>query len=172
MSEVAIYDLGEKITTLIKMPISMISQAVFPKISREKNIRFINKIMLIAAGSATSVYICVFIGSKWIVLFFMGKYILQAVDIVRIMSFSSVIIAFNLFLLRCRLIPFGYDRLYMKILLVNTAFFLLCIAGLWLFNILNLYTVSMTLVTVELCCFCLAIYNNNKLNLLHGKLSE
>jgi PST family polysaccharide transporter len=172
MSEVAIYDLGEKIARLIKMPMSMISQAVFPKISREKNIGFINKVMLVAAGVATAGYVCVFIGSKWIVLFFMGEYILPAVDIIRITGFSSIIVAFNLFLLRCRLIPFGYDSLYMKILLSNTVFFLLCIAGLWLFNVLNLYTVSITAITVELYCFCLAIYSNNKLNLLYRKSNK
>ena len=36
MGEVAIYDLGEKVTSLLKVPVSMISQATFPKISREK----------------------------------------------------------------------------------------------------------------------------------------
>jgi PST family polysaccharide transporter len=170
MSEVTIYDLGEKIANLLKRPVEMLCNAVFPKISREKNIYFINRIMFIAVSIVIVGYICVFTGSKWIIFFFMGEYILPAIDIVRIISLSSIIVAFNLFLLRCRLIPFGYDNLYMKILLANSCFFLFCIGGLWLFEILNLYTMSVMTVIVELCCFCLAIYNNNKLNLLHGKL--
>jgi PST family polysaccharide transporter len=168
MSEVTVYDLGEKIAHLLKIPVDMLSNAVFPKISREKNIYFINRIMFIAVSIVIAGYICVFTGSKWIVLFFMGEYISHAIDIVRIIGLSSIIVAFNLFLLRCRLIPFGYDKLYMKILLANSCFFLCCIGGLWLFKVLNLYTIAVTAVIVELCCFCLAIYNNKKLNLLYG----
>ena len=40
MLEVSIYDMADKVLLLMKLPASMIAQAVFPKISREQNIRF------------------------------------------------------------------------------------------------------------------------------------
>ena len=42
MSEVSIYDMAEKVSLLIKLPASMMGQAVFPKISRERNVCFVN----------------------------------------------------------------------------------------------------------------------------------
>ena len=67
MGEVAIYDLGEKITSLLTIPVGMISQATFPKISRKKNINYINKVMLITVMSISFLYLIVFGNSSFIV---------------------------------------------------------------------------------------------------------
>ena len=48
MSEVSIYDMADKMLYLMKLPISMMAQAVFPKISRERNVSFVNRVMFLA----------------------------------------------------------------------------------------------------------------------------
>ena len=67
MSEVSIYDMADKVLHLMKLPISMMAQAVFPKISRERNIRFVNQVMFLVAKTVLLAYICMFFGSDWIV---------------------------------------------------------------------------------------------------------
>ena len=52
MLEVSIYDMADKVLLLMKLPASMIAQAVFPKISREQIIRFINHVMFLSIGIA------------------------------------------------------------------------------------------------------------------------
>lgn len=46
MSEVSIYDIGEKVMNLLKIPTIVICQSVYPKMSRELNIRYMNRVML------------------------------------------------------------------------------------------------------------------------------
>jgi PST family polysaccharide transporter len=167
MSEVAIYDLGDKITAVIKIPVSMISQAVFPKISREKNIPFINKIMFLVETFVVTGYIAIFIFSRQIVVFFMGEYDEITVTIIRIISFSSVFTPFNVFLARNRLIPFGYNTIYMKTVMFNSIFYLCCITVLWLFKFINLYTLAGVAICAELFICLVLIYKNNKLKLLY-----
>jgi PST family polysaccharide transporter len=169
MSEVAIYDLGEKIAMAIKIPVSMISQAVFPKISRERNISFINKIMFLVEVTVIAGYIAVYVFSRQIVLFFMGQPDDMAITVIRIINFSAVFVPFNIFLARNRLIPFGYNTVYMKAVMFNSLFYLCCIAGLWLFDFINLYTLAAIAIAVELFVCIILFYQNNKLNLLTDK---
>jgi PST family polysaccharide transporter len=166
MSEVAIYDLGEKISNLLKLPIGIVNQAVFPKVSREKSIKFINRIMFVVAGLSGIGYILVFVFSKWIVLFFMHEYIQSAVDIVRILSSTVVIVSFSMFLANCRLIPFGYNKAYMNVYSLTCLFFFVFIGCLWLFQAINLYSISIMVVCVEITCLLLLLYYNNKYRLL------
>jgi PST family polysaccharide transporter len=166
MSEVAIYDLGEKIVAIMKIPVQMVNQAVFPKISREKNIAFINKVMLLVTGIIAIGYVCVFICSKWIVLFLMGEYIAEAINVMRILGFAAIMVSVNVFSGSCKLIPFGYNKVFMTITVSNCIFFLCSIIVLWLFNIINLYTLSVVAVSAEVFVFLILIYKNHKLGLL------
>jgi PST family polysaccharide transporter len=167
MSEVATYDLGEKIATTMKIPIHVINQVVFPKISREKNIEFINKMMFLVTGIVMVGYVCVFICSKWIVLFFMGEFIAKAIDIIRILCISTIIVSINIFLAGCRLIPFGYNKTFMTVHFLNGLFFIIALSGLWLFNSISLYTLAITTVCIEGFCCLQLVYINKKYHLLY-----
>jgi PST family polysaccharide transporter len=166
MSEVAIYDLGEKIATSIKIPIQMISQAVFPKISRERNIAFINKIMFLVDAIVIIEYIVIFIFSQQIVSFFIGEHNDVAVTMICIISLSAIITPFNIFLASNRLIPFGYNSVYMKAVILGSLFYLCYMIGLWFSNCINLYTLSIASVCVELFVCIVLIFQNKKRYLL------
>jgi PST family polysaccharide transporter len=169
MTEVAIYDLAEKIAGVLRIPILMIKQAVFPKISREKNISFINKMMFSVTGIVIAGYICIFISSKWLIIFFMNEYIEKAVYVIWILTFSIIPVVFNIFIADCRLIPFGYNRDYMRIVIAGSLFFLCCIGGLWLFKSIHLYTLTVAILGVRLFVCGLAIYTSQKHHLLFSK---
>lgn len=169
MSEVTIYDLGEKITTLMKIPIGMISQATFPKISREKSIAFVNKVMYGVVGISVLGYIILFVITKWIIEFFTGNVIDDAITIVRILGISAIISSANYFMGGNRLVPFGHKKTYMKVMVNNCLFFLGIIALLWVINAITLYTITFAAIAVELFCTISLIYQNKKLHLLYTK---
>lgn len=73
MSEVSIYDMADKVIQCLKLPISMMAQAVFPRIARERNIRFVNRVMFLVAGAVLLAYICVCLCSDWIVYLLSGN---------------------------------------------------------------------------------------------------
>ena len=98
MSEVSIYDMADKVLHLMKLPISMMAQAVFPKISRERNIRFVNQVMFLVAKTVLLAYICMFFGSDWIVYLFTGEYREEASTVMRLLGVSAIFVSFNGFL--------------------------------------------------------------------------
>lgn len=61
MKEIAIYDMAEKATSLLKIPASLSTQATFPRICRMKSIRFVNRIMFITVSFVAICYIVLFI---------------------------------------------------------------------------------------------------------------
>ena len=169
MSEVSIYDMADKVLHLMKLPISMMAQAVFPKISRERNIRFVNRVMFLVAGTVLLAYICVFIGSDWIVYLFTGEYMEEASIIMRLLGVSAILVSFNAFMGGNRLVPMGYSSVYMKVMVGNCLFFLAG-TGLLLFtHTINMYTVTVMAVAVEVFCFVSLIYRNWRLGLLGMK---
>lgn len=169
MSEVSIYDMADKVLHLMKLPISMMAQAVFPKISRERNICFVNRVMFLVAGTVLLAYICVFIGSDWIVYLFTGEYMEEASTIMRLLGVSAILVSFNGFLGGNRLVPFGYSSVYMKTMVGNCLFFLAGTGLLLLTHTINMYTVTVMAVAVEVFCFVSLIYRNWRLGLLGMK---
>lgn len=166
MSEVALYDLGEKIINILKIPIFKISEAVFPKISINKSISFINKTMCITILSVTIMYVCLFFSSDWIVYYFLGYEDDVASNIVKILGGSLLFLSFNMFFGGLRLIPFGYDKDYSFVMVTNGIIYLILMLMLWGFNYLNIYSVSFVYVIVEIICSILLFNKSKKLKLI------
>jgi O-antigen/teichoic acid export membrane protein len=166
MSEVSIYDMADKMLYLMKLPISMMAQAVFPKISRERNVSFVNRVMFLVAGVVTLAYVALFAGSEWIVRFFSGEYIKESSVIMRLLGVSAIFVSFNIFMGGNRLVPFGYSSVYMRVMVSNCLFFLAGIGLLWVIENINMYTVTVMAVAVEVFCFISLIYRNKRFGLL------
>ena len=166
MSEVSIYDMAEKVSLLIKLPVSMMGQAVFPKISRERNVCFVNRVMFLVAGIVSLAYVVLFVYSGWIVYLFTGEYIEVASLIIRLLGVSAILVSFNNFLGGNRLIPFGYSSVYMRVMVANCLFFLASTGLLWMTENINIYTVTVMTVAVEGFCLVTLLYKDWRLNLL------
>ena len=154
MLEVSIYDMADKVLLLMNLPASMIAQAVFPKISREQNIRFINHVMFLSVGIALLFYISMFFGSDWLVYLLAGEHIEEASVIMRLLGISAILTSIN-----------GYSSVYMRVMVGNCLFFLTAMGLLWLTGSITMYTVTVMAVGVEVFCFVSLVYRNWRLGL-------
>ena len=168
MSEVAIYDIGEKVQLLMKLPIQMIGQATFPKISREKNIHYINRLIFLIIGVVLVGYIIVFVCSSWIVYLFTGEYIANAILVIRVLTLSAVLGSVNYFLAGNRLIPLGYSVLYMRIMLLNCLLYLFVLTALYIMDYVSIYVVAWLSVLIEVFSLCILLIQCKKNNILAG----
>lgn len=168
MSEVAIYDIGEKVLHLMKLPIQMVAQATFPKISREKNIHYINRLIFLIIGVVLVGYIIVFVCSSWIVYLFTGEYITKAILVIRVLTLSAVLGSVNYFLAGNRLIPLGYSVLYMRIMLLNCLLYLFVLTALYIMDYVSIYVVAWLSVLIEVFSLCILLIQCKKNNILAG----
>ena len=168
MRDVAIYDLAEKVISLIKTPILLMNQAIFPKIAREKSISFINKSMVLALVGVFILYTGVFLFSDQIVFYFLHAYNKVAADIIRIYGVSMFFLAITMFLGGLRLIPFGHNKQYMLVMMANGVFYAIIMVGLYFLNYITLYTITLAYIFAEVFCALYLLKINKKLNLLRN----
>lgn len=110
MRDVAIYDLGEKVLKLLKVPIRMIGQASFPSLARNKSINEINRYLLVAMALIMFCLSLVNIFSKDIILLLAGPNLLDAEIIVRLLTFSTIFIVISQFMGNSRMINFWISQ--------------------------------------------------------------
>lgn len=166
MKDVAIYDVVEKILKFISLPIAMIAQSTFPKISREKNIQFVNMVMQFVFVVVFFEYFFIMFFAEEISFYFIGEFVPKIKYVMIILCSSALFVSFNMFLGGNRLVPFGYSYIYMGVMIRNCLFFLTGVLVLYLFSIINIYSLSIMSVFVEIFCLLNLLFYNKKFNLL------
>ncbi|MBN2395331.1 MAG: oligosaccharide flippase family protein [Candidatus Atribacteria bacterium] len=149
MKDVAYYDLGEKILKLLKMPVGMLGQAAFPKLSREKNIKLINRYLLIGIAGTSGLVLGVLFFRETIVSLLIGKYVIEAAKVLSILSISALMVAASQFLGTSRMIVFGFRKAFSKIIISSAIFFLIGFGILFFVNTISLKSLAWLAVFVE-----------------------
>jgi len=150
MSDLSYYDLGEKIVSILKTPQSIISQALFPKISKDKNINFVKK------GLKISLFLNFFLAlvavafSKNIVVLLAGEEMLPSVIVVNLLALSVPIIAISNVIGIQILIPFGKVKVYSRIIFASGIIYLCQMFLVWLLWNINIYSLATITVTSEI----------------------
>lgn len=151
MQEVAFYDLGEKIARLVKIPVAVLGQATFPKISVEKDVKNINKYLKIGLSMTLILVIFIYLFSGTIISLLGGDNMISAIPIVRILVLAPIFISISQFLGVSRLIVFGYKSIFTKIIATSGLFYLLFVLLLLLGESFSVVSVSWVTVFVEIC---------------------
>ncbi|GIM59043.1 oligosaccharide flippase family protein [Capnocytophaga canimorsus] len=169
MGAVAYYDLAEKIVSLIRIPQGILSQTVFPRISMTKNTIFIKKIFNISIWLNVGLYIVLFFTANNAVLLLGGEEMLQAVSIVRILGLLAPIVAISNVMGILTLIPFGFNKLFTKMIGISVISYLLIFVTLWMLNIVSVHSLSIANVLVEVIVSIISVYFVYKSNLIWKK---
>lgn len=123
---VAVYDFAQKILNILLLPITIINNAVFPKMNREKNRIFLKKIILISFVLAFS-YTTI---SEMLIPYVMHYIFIvthDSVIITRLMIISAIFFSLSLPLAQNGLIVFNYTRFHLMGMLSTTLLYMIII---------------------------------------------
>jgi len=149
MQELAIYDIADKITYLLKIPVVMIGQTLFPRVSHDRDIRFLKKAMRYVFIFIIVIYLVVFILSRPIINFFSGTINPEAENLLRLLSVSLLPICLGLFFAELLLIPFGKFIDYTRMRAFSLLLYLTIILLLFSFKQISLFQLAITIIVVE-----------------------
>jgi len=147
--ELAYFDLANKIVAVVKIPINILSQTLFPKVSKEKNILFIKKILRYSSLIMICLVAVLIIFAKYPILILGGDKMLPSIEIVRILLLSVIPITFSTFLGTQVLVTFGHSRFLVKSMSVTSIFYLLSLSIYYYFDGINLFNMALLAVSVE-----------------------
>lgn len=123
MSEVAFYDIGEKVLGLVKNWVSIIEQTIFARISITKDIRLFNKIKNYTLLAVSFISIIIIIFSQDIILFLGGKEMLVASKSFTILIFSAIPFALSTFWGHIMLLAWNRKKDFLKLKIYSLLFF-------------------------------------------------
>jgi PST family polysaccharide transporter len=120
---VAEFDLAIKIKDLLLTPITLLNQAVYPKISKEKNMRFMTRILKGLFISATIMAIIVFPFVDEIILLLAGEELMNASRLIKVMIISVPITTISFTIATNCINALGYYGLRLKSMVFTTLFY-------------------------------------------------
>lgn len=109
-SEVAYFDLALKISNIANTFLDLISQTVFPKMSREKNTNFLKKVINLSLGASFLFILFIQLFAKQIIETLGGIEMIPAINILRILIFFIPVYITGALLGRNCLIVHGFDK--------------------------------------------------------------
>ena len=149
MQEVAYYDLGEKLLNLLRIPISAISQVLFPKLAKEFDKQFLIKTTKIIVVITLFLTVFIELFSAEIITVFAGEDMLGAKTVVEILILSAIPLVLSNILGVQTLLTNGYNTQFFIVVFSSFCIYGLYICTCYFFNILNLYTISFSYLLVE-----------------------
>jgi O-antigen/teichoic acid export membrane protein len=149
MQDVAIYDIADKIVNVMKVPIGVIGQTLFPRVSRNKDVRFVKVSMGLVFVFFAVVYTCIFLFSDKIVFVFTGTHNIIAASLLRLLAASILPVCLGLFFAELLLVPFGKLKDYTKMRTFSLFIYISLIGILTFFKQIGLYQMAAVIISVE-----------------------
>lgn len=145
-TEVAYYDLAEKLVSVMKMPFNIFNQVLYPNVSKTKNVALVVKTIRFLLGAYVLGYFLVYLGGGWAIEKLAGGDLLPAFPVLRILGVSALTELVSVFLGAPMLLAMGYKNEFNASIIWGSLFYLTWVVFLWLFGSLGLYSLTFSTV--------------------------
>ncbi|MDD6209460.1 MAG: oligosaccharide flippase family protein [Bacteroidales bacterium] len=176
LSDVAIFDLAQKIANVAIMPMHMLCQAMYPHIAKTKDRKITRSYLFVVLGVAFCIIIGVYILAPYAIDYFTGGKMHEAVLILRLLCLYIFFGSISIYLGYPTLVSFGYPSPFNKSVLFSTIILFISYASLYLTNSFSIINFSLVLGLSELSISAYRMYYCNKYKIfgdhLFGKLHK
>ena len=150
MESVAAFDLAQKIVNAILIPTRMLNKAAYPNIARSQNKVFATRFLFIVSIIAFSLSSVVCILAPFIIEFFSGYRMQEAIDILRILCIFSFSTSIVICIGGCMLVSFGYPKPFNQSVIFSTFFLCFIYSLFYIFNVQTSSAFALALVMTDL----------------------
>ena len=161
---VAIYDLCAKIVSILKTPLSLVAQVIYPNVAKSKNMLLVKKSIKIVLLFGAFVCLFVYLFAPNIILLLSDTSMLGAVSILKIMVLYVPIVGISYLFGASVLVVKGYSREYNLSVVYSVLLYILMLLSFISFSKVNLYTMALAFVAPELFValyrICIVKYKN------------
>ncbi len=149
MQDVAIYDIADKIVNLLKVPVFLVKQTLFPRVSKDRDVRFVKRAMGLVFVFFAIVYILLFTFTYPIIHLFSGSSNQITGELFRFLAISILPICLGLFFAELILVPFGFLKDYTKMRTSSLFVYLVIVGLLIVFKQVGLFQLAGSIIFVE-----------------------
>lgn len=135
MSEVVIYDVGSKLTSLAIQPLTIINTVLFPKMAKDRNDNHFKKIGMMVTVAIIAMVIVINLFLEPIVYILIGKPV--PLLPVRILLLSPIFLGMSSYISSSLIVARGYNKYMFYSILVTTATYVILLLVLFVLGQLN-----------------------------------
>ena len=168
MQDVAYFDFATKINSVFMMPINMINQVIYPKVSREKDMFFVENIMWKVVFVLLPLVAGAYLLAPIIIEKVGGGHMIEATDILRIIILSIPIYIISIFTGQTCLFVFDKYKIHMRGMLFTSIFYLFLLGNLYFIDV-SIIVLGMITVSTYLFEMSYRLYWVKRLNLMFKK---
>lgn len=155
MNYVAYYDLAEKLVNLLTIPLNILNQVTYPKVSKDKNYKFVYFIIKLSVSYALATYLFIYLFGQNIIHLFAGGGMEESFKLLCILLVTLPINATSYFVGNCILIVSGHIKSFNMSILHPGLVYLAILGGCWAYGFLSPATLA---VMVVMNCFFVCLY--------------
>lgn len=150
-SELAYYDLADRIINIFRtIPLNIVKNTIYAKVALTKNISLVKRTTLVMSVYAIIAILFINIFASQIVLLLGGKEMLPSVIVVRILSILIFTTHLSNYYITIGLWSLGYDKIFRNIMIISSIVYFVIYLVFYFFNIINLYTITITPIIVDI----------------------
>ena len=168
MTEVAAFELAQKIASACLVPFYMFNQAVYPHNANVQDSKFARKSLLLTIAVVLLGGLCLFLLAPFVLPFFGGNDEIVGLSISTLRCLVAYIIfaAIGVYLGSPTLVAWGYAKPFNRSVYLSTATLLIIYGGLFLTGSFSLNSFALSLAAVELVIASYRFYFCRKYNII------
>ena len=147
---VAVYDLAVKISRAALIPVSMLTQAIFPHNARYRDRKFAMRAFAGLLGTASCGVIVLYFLAPFLVHFLGDGQLPEAVPLLRFLEIQVLLCAFTYYLGSPLLVAWGYPKPFNHSVLIATGGLLLIYVTFYFFSLSSVYWFALAVILSEL----------------------
>jgi len=165
-SEVAYYDLANKIISVAKIPFYILNETIYPKVARNRDMLFVKKVILASVLLSVILYLGIAFSSKMVIMVLAGKKLLASQPLFYLLGLILPIISISYLLGNNMLVVMGYSRQSNFSEIFSTIFFLITLLILFLNQWITMITLILAYLAANLFLLLYRLYCCRSLKLL------
>lgn len=135
MSDIVVYDIGSKISTLLQKPATIFSTALFPKMAKSPSVVVAKKALIYITIATTLMVAVTNIFLPWIVKFFIADEI--DISAIRLYTLAPIILGISSFISVNIFYSFGKEKWILNSTIVTTIGYVVMLGVMYLAGLLN-----------------------------------
>lgn len=135
MSDVVIYDLGQKLHGIVAKPYTLICTVMFPRLAKNRNLKLLKQIAIINFSITLFIVVVSNLFLKEISYFFLN----ERIDLLplRLFLFGPLLLSVSYVISNNLFVAFGYNKYMFYSIIVTTSVYFLCLLAALLLGSLN-----------------------------------
>jgi len=147
---VSLYDLASKLTSLIQLPLNMLNQAVYPRVAKSKDIRFVFKLIKVCLLLSIPVYGASIFLAPLFIQAYAGFDLLESSNVFYILCINVIINTVSHFMGNCVLVVFGYNKEFNVSIFLGALVYLILLSFFVTLGLFDVYISATLMVAFSL----------------------